>query len=91
MLLQGIINKIPLEDPILDDAGLFSDTSEINNLKILPRTFNESLSYLKKNKLFKKYLGDIIYNEFLKIKETELRQYDTTVHTWERDRYFDIF
>ena len=53
--------------------------------------YPNSLSYLKKNKLFKKFLGEIIFDEFIKIKETELRQYDTTVHNWERERYFEVF
>ncbi len=89
--LEGIKNKLPLEKPILDDAGQFSDVSNKSKLKILPRTFNESLTYLKKNKLFKEFLGEIIFNEFIKIKETELRQFEKTVHPWERDKYFEVF
>ena len=80
-----------LEKPILDDAGQFSDVSNKSKLKVLPRNFNESLSYLKKNKLFKEHLGEIIFNEFIKIKETELRQFETAVHLWERDKYFEVF
>ena len=89
--LEGIKNKLCLEDPFTEDAGEFSDKTDTDNLKILPRTFQDSLSYLKKNKLFKKFLGEIIFDEFIKIKETELRQYDTTVHNWERERYFEVF
>ena len=29
--------------------------------------------------------------EFLKIKETELRQYEIHVHPWERERYMENF
>ena len=89
--LEGIKNKLNLEDPFTEDAGEFSDKIDTDNLKILPRSFKDSLSYLKKNSLFKKYLGDLIYDEFIKIKETELHQHDTTVHKWERDKYFEVF
>ncbi len=89
--LEGIKKKLSLEDPFTEDAGEFSDKIDTDNLKILPRSFKDSLSYLKKNNLFKKYLGDLIYDEFIKIKETELHQHDTTVHKWERDKYFEVF
>ena len=89
--LMGIKNKLTLEDPILDDAGQYSDNINISELKVLPRSLNESLSYLKDNKIINNALGSIIFDEFIKIKETELRQYETTVHSWERDRYIDIF
>ena len=89
--LDGIKNKLSLENPVLEDAGRYSDIENQDSLKILPRSFYESLSFLKRNNLFKKYLGDIIYDEFLKIKETEIRQYDTSVHSWERNKYFDVF
>ena len=64
--LEGIKNKLSLEDPFTEDAGEFSDKTDTDNLKILPRTFQDSLSYLKKNKLFKKFLGEIIFDEFIK-------------------------
>jgi len=88
--LAGIKNKLKLEDPITEDVGIYSNLNQ-KNIKFLPRSFNESLTFLKNNKLFKKYLGDTIYNEFIKIKETELRQYEVTVHQWERDKYFELF
>ena len=80
-----------MEDPITDDAGQFSDKDNDNKLKVLPRTFNESLTYLKENEVIEKALGSIIFEEFIKIKETEVRQYETTVHSWERNKYIDIF
>jgi len=89
--LEGIKNKLTLEDPITDDAGQFSDKDNDNKLKVLPRTFNESLTYLKENEVIEKALGSIIFEEFIKIKETEVRQYETTVHSWERNKYIDIF
>lgn len=89
--LEGIQNKLTLEKSITEDAGKFSDTDQTSKLKILPRTFDEALFYFKKNKVFKDNLGETIFNEFIKIKETEIRQFETSVHPWERQRYFEVF
>ena len=32
-----------------------------------------------------------LIDEFIKIKETELRQFETSVHPWERQKYFNVF
>ena len=42
-------------------------------------------------KVLRNHLGEIIFDEFIKIKETELRQFETSVHPWERQKYFDVF
>ena len=44
-------------------------------------------SILMESFSLKESLGNIIIDEFIKIKETELRQYETHVHSWERERY----
>ena len=89
--LAGIKNKLPLKDFTTEDVGQLPDSVNGNELKILPRNFNEALAYLKKNKIFKDSLGEIIFNEFIKIKNTELRQFETSVHPWERQKYFEVF
>ena len=48
-------------------------------------------AFLKKNEVIKEALGNIIFDEFIKIKKTELRQYETHVHSWERERYMKNF
>lgn len=90
--LNGIENDLDIPEPVNIDVGLISDQeSNQNKIKVLPRTLSESLSFFKNNKVMKKYLGDIIFEEFIKIKETELRQYETHVHAWERSRYMENF
>ena len=39
----------------------------------------------------KESLGNVIFNELIKIKETEIRQYELTVHDWERIRYIENY
>ena len=50
--LDGIKNKLSLEKPVLEDAGEYTDIEDSSSLKVLPRTFSESLSFLKRNILF---------------------------------------
>ena len=46
---------------------------------------------MKKKKHKSIWKRTLSFDEFVKIKETELRQYDTSVHNWERERYFEVF
>ena len=89
--LEGIECDLNVPEPVSIDAGQLSDKEADNNIQVLPRTLSESLSFLKKNEVIKEALGNIILDEFIKIKKTELRQYETHVHSWERERYMENF
>ena len=89
--LEGIECDLNVPEPVSIDAGQLSDKEADNNIQVLPRTLSESLSFLKKNEVIKEALGNIILDEFIKIKKTELRQYETHVHSWERERYMKNF
>ena len=89
--LDGIESDLNIPEPVDIDAGQLSDKESDNNIQVLPRTLTESLSFVKNNSVIKEALGSIIFNEFIKIKETELRQYEIHVHPWERERYMENF
>jgi len=90
--LHGIENKLEAPDPVESDVGQLSKEESISrNIGVLPRTLSESLSFLKKDQIIQEALGEIICNEFIKIKETELKHFETDVHAWERSRYFNNF
>ncbi|PPR43377.1 MAG: Glutamine synthetase [Alphaproteobacteria bacterium MarineAlpha5_Bin11] len=89
---EGIDKALNVQDPVDIDAGQISDNKIDNNtIEILPRNLTEALSFLKKNQIIREALGDIIFEEFIKIKETEIRQYEQHVHPWERSRYMENF
>lgn len=89
--LDGIKKNLNLEKPVNDDVGLLDDNLNNNTIKVLPRNLSEAISFLKKNQVMKESLGNIIFNELIKIKETEIRQYELTVHDWERIRYIENY
>ena len=89
--LDGIESNLNVPEPVDIDAGQLSDKGSSNDIEVLPRALTESLSFLKNNTVIKEALGSIIFDEFLKIKETELRQYEIHVHPWERERYMENF
>ena len=89
--LDGIESNLNVPEPVDIDVGQLSDKGSSNNIEVLPRALTESLSFLKNNTVIKEALGNIIFDEFLKIKETELRQYEIHVHPWERERYMENF
>jgi len=88
---DGVENDLQVPQPVTIDVGQLSDKDSSNNIEVLPRSLSESIFFLKKNIILKETLGNIIFDEFIKIKETELKQYDTHVHPWERDRYMENF
>ncbi len=89
---DGLEKNLQIPEKVDIDVGLLSDRENKNDkIRILPRSLSESISFLKKNKVIKDSLGKIISDEFLKIKETEIRQFETDVHDWERSRYMDNF
>tara|TARA_Y100000590_G_scaffold119975_1_gene137319 strand:- start:2771 stop:4102 length:1332 start_codon:yes stop_codon:yes gene_type:complete len=88
---EGIEKNLRVPDPVEIDVGQLSDKGSVNKIEVLPRSLSESISFLKNNQTIKNALGNIIFNEFIKLKETELRQYETHVHHWERLRYMENF
>ena len=88
---EGIEKNLKVPDPVEIDVGQLSDKGSVNKIEVLPRSLSESISFLKNNQTIKNALGNIIFNEFIKLIETELRHYETHVHHWERLRYMENF
>jgi glutamine synthetase len=59
-------------------------------LSFLPRTLPEALAALEADHVVAEALGLIIFNEFLKVKRSELAAYDLHVHPWERRMYLEV-
>jgi glutamine synthetase len=51
---------------------------------------DESLAELKKDEIVQESLG-VIYEEFVALKEAELREFRRQVTPWEIDQYLTLF
>ena len=59
-------------------------------IRLLPQSLDESLAELKRDELVQEALG-AIYQEFVNLKEAELRESRRQVSRWEIERYLTLF
>ncbi len=92
--LAGVETK--LAPPPADDAPYAAERPP------LPKSLPDALDALDREPLFRRALGDIFIDYFLKLKRTEFARYQNSlgedaalqtddVSTWEQNEYFDFF
>jgi len=89
--LDGIRRGLDPGEPNL--GNLFSLSSEEirrRGIRLLPQTLDESLAELKRDEPVQESLGSI-YQEFVTLKEAELRESHRQVTRWEIERYLTLF
>jgi glutamine synthetase len=88
--LDGIDNEIEPVPPVSDDVGHLPDAEALaQGLEFLPRTLPEALDAFEADSVMAEALGPVIFDEFLKVKRSELAAYDLHVHPWERQLYLE--
>jgi glutamine synthetase len=54
----------------------------------LPRTIGEAIAEAKRNRFIQESLGEVAFNEYIRVRESEWRDYREQVTQWEVDNYF---
>ncbi len=86
--LDGIKNKIDPGDPLKEDPARLSDQElEKRGIQYLPRTVGEAIAESKKDPFIRETLGDVAFNEYIKVRESEWRDYREQVTQWEVQNY----
>jgi len=90
--LDGIRNQIEPPAPIEYDVGVVTTQEEAaaRGLEFLPRSLPEALDAFEADEVVAQALGPVIFNEFLKVKRSELAAYNLHVHPWERQVYLEV-
>jgi glutamine synthetase len=89
--LDGIRRKI--EPPRPTEEDVYHMTAEERTGKgigVLPANLGEALDELSKDRYLRESLGRKFSDKFLQIKRREWRDFNTTVHEWERKQYLDV-
>jgi glutamine synthetase len=81
--LDGIERKLALPRP--------SDTPYEAKAEMLPRTLEEALQALDKDKVLKEAMGVAFVDYYCRIKEAEIARFNLEVGDWEHREYFDLF
>jgi glutamine synthetase len=90
--LDGVERELECGEPVNRNIWEMSQR-EKKRLKIveLPASLDEALSFLEKDKLLRKALGNHIFDHFIFNKRTEWADYIKEIHDWELKRYLDRY
>ncbi len=72
----------------LYDLGL--EEIQRRGIRLLPQSLAEALGELRRDEVVQGALG-VIYDEFIRLKEAEWKEYHGQVSRWELDRYLTMF
>ncbi|MFC7392859.1 glutamine synthetase family protein [Scopulibacillus cellulosilyticus] len=90
--IDGIRNKIDPGEPIKEDVSHFNEIQMLENGVLWgPRTLDEALHSLAKDTILANTIGRDIWEEFIKIKQTEWNKYCQHVSDWELELFSDRF
>ena len=65
------------------DFNVYTDSRQSEELRKLPETLLDALRYLEANTVLNAALGEQVVRAFLKMKQTEWREYNNQVSAWE--------
>lgn len=89
--LDGILNNLNPPEPIEEDLYQFNDKQLAElNIETLPSSLYESIDEMSKSELPRNILGELLFNQYLRIKKAEWDDFKIQVTNWEIQKYLDI-
>jgi glutamine synthetase len=89
--LDGVKRKIELPEPVEEDIYEMSEKQRTERgIEVLPGNLGEALNELAKDEYLQDALGQAFYEKFLQLKTKEWKDFNFTVHEWERKKYLDV-
>jgi len=89
--LDGVRRRIEPPHPTEEDVYHMTEEERITKgIGVLPANLGEALDELTKDRYLRESLGKKFCEKFLQTKRKEWRDFNTTVHEWERKKYLDV-
>ncbi len=89
--LDGIRKKIDPPEPVEEDLYNMSEMERTKRgIKILPENLGDALLEFSKDECLQAAFGQEFREKFLKLKTSEWKDFNVTVHEWERKKYLDV-
>jgi glutamine synthetase len=89
--LDGIRRKIAPPDPVEEDVYQMSERERAKRgINVLPGNLGEALSEFSIDDYLQGSLGREFCERFLQLKTKEWKDFNLTVHDWERKKYLDV-
>jgi glutamine synthetase len=90
--LQGIEEEADPGRPIsVDPADLTPKEREERGIFRLPVSLGEAVKSLEEDNFFKSVMGEVMVDEYIKLKRFSWQEYLRHVSGWEFDRYIETF
>lgn len=90
--LDGIKRGIdPGEAVDLNVYHLSPAERKVMGIRTLPANLKEALDYLEQDKVIRGALGEHVFENIMRLGLSEWEAYNTFVHSWEVERYINIF
>lgn len=89
--LDNIKSKIEPPQPIEEDIYEMTEKErEERGIDVLPGNLGEALYEFSRDKWLRESLGEAFCNKYVELKTKEWREFNSSVHEWERKRYLDV-
>jgi glutamine synthetase len=89
--LDGIRREIDLPEPVEEDIYEMSEKQRTEKgIEVLPGNLGDALDEFSKDKYLQDTLGKAFCEKFLQLKTKEWKDFNFTVHEWERKKYLDV-
>lgn len=90
--MDGIINELPLEDPVEENLYHFTDEDlKRRNIPTLPATLGEAIEEFQKDDVLRAALGEHTSERLIEGQTAEWNAFLLHVTQWERDRYLEMY
>ncbi len=89
--VDGVKRKMDLPEPVEEDIYQMSEKERTEKgIEVLPSNLGEALKEFAKDKCLQDALGKPFSEKFITIKSKEWKDFNLTVHEWERKKYLDV-
>ena len=90
--MDGIINELPLEDPVEENLYHFTDEDlKRRNIPMLPATLGEAVAEMSKDEVVRDALGEHVFERLVEAQMAEWDAFRMHVTDWERERYLELY
>jgi glutamine synthetase len=89
--LDGIRRKAKAPDPVEEDIYAMSEKQRAaRGIEVLPENLGEALNEFSRDKYLQEKLGKAFSDRFVQTRAKEWRDFNRTVHEWERKKYLEL-
>jgi len=89
--LDGVRRRLDPPEPVEEDIYRMGEKERVERgIETLPGSLGEALGEFARDRYLRESLGGAFCDKFLNLKGKEWKDFNRTVHEWERKKYLDV-